>query len=126
MLKTLLPAFILAILIDPLSKTCHRGDDLRYHSPLCCHSLLRYQLPVSSSQLMSLVLLVNCFPLLHNIHTLFSLVSLVSLRYYSGSHGARSLKGGRTVTDAWCASGHTARARRGDHEFSPRCNQVQP
>ena len=30
------------------------------------------------------------------------------------------------VTDAWCASGHTARARRGDHEFSPRCNQVQP
>src|SRR6266496_3458140 len=76
MLKTLLPAFTLAILIDPLSKTCHRNDALRYHSPLCCHSLLRYQLPVSSSHIRPLVLLVNCFPLLHNIHTLFSLVSL--------------------------------------------------
>src|SRR5437762_541973 len=106
MLKTLLPAFTLAILIDPLSKTCHRDDALRYHSPLCCHSLLHYQLPVSSSHITSLVLFVNCFPLLHNIHILFSLVSLC---FYSGSHGARSSKGGRTVTDAWCASGPTAR-----------------
>ena len=23
---------------------------------------------------------------------------------------------------SWSASGHTVRARRGDHEFSPRCN----